>query len=215
MDIESLKQFFLETSRRLLLTDPDTYQRFEYDRMAEAAIRNVMTRILEESRILYGIEVATRNPYEHMSKGITRKALVDLVLYIGNSTKKDMIYIELKREHPQPSFIAKDFRKIFIDLNEISGACFFHYLGKTNHSSLKSRDSARKSILEKYRETLSSERTDLNLKYQFRRDCWFLLFIFDKTKMEYNCSYIRDMAEEQFITNNNWLPINPETEILR
>jgi hypothetical protein len=107
MRIESLKRFFNKTSCRLLLspfaTEPFTYQRFEYERMAEAAIRNVMARILEESRTYYGIEVATINPYEHTNKRITRRALVDLVIYPDKSTKDEMIYIELKREHPAVS----------------------------------------------------------------------------------------------------------------
>jgi hypothetical protein len=113
-------------------------------------------------------------------------------------------------EHPEPGFILKDFRKMFIDLEHLKGACFFHYFGKAHYDSVRESARARNSILNKYQKALASAQEELKPHDKNR---WFLLYILDATNQEFNCCCISNMAEDKLVTNENWLSIQPETAI--
>jgi hypothetical protein len=201
-EAEVIKEIFVETSKRLL-QNFFSYQILNRERMGEDEIRNVMARVLEERKIFYEIETATEEAFIHEDNRVTRKALVDLVIYGEKHDRSSSINVELKRGHPVIEKIKKDIIKMFGEKEHLRGACFYHYLQKIDYGSIDRLDDAHSRILKKYSSALEQcqdiDRYDKNMLDKR----WFLLFIIDASNEEYFFGFVDNMTKP-IERDNKW-----------
>ena len=148
MNIEILKKIFILTAKRSAQRQY-RYLVLDRSRLSEPEIRHVMTRILVEKKVHYGIEVATQAKHRISGKDMSRSALVDLVLYEKGNKKEPIIWVEFKRGQSSIDKIRKDFIKMLME-RYLEGVCFFHILPKLRSRTEKSTWRAQEAILKKY-----------------------------------------------------------------
>jgi len=191
MNDENIKNILVETSKRLLFGFQIT-QRYTLERMSEHEIRNILVKVVEENNIHYALEVPTVEPYVHDARGVTRKALVDLVLYDETDENK-ALYLELKIGQPNEEKIIKDIKKMIGDRERIKGGIFFHYLNKSEITNRHKH--AKESILNKYRKSLEKACNKPEYREIKIDDCSFTLFILDGTEEDYYYCHVSSMRD--------------------
>jgi hypothetical protein len=193
MEVDVLRQLLLVASRRSVLRQY-RYHKLDKERMSEAEIRYVTAKVLEENRIYYGIEIPTREDYVHEDKHVTRKALVDLVIYEKKESEHPSVFIEFKRGQPEIEKIKKDFNKMMREPSSLEGACFFHILHKSDYGSDNRLSRARSNILKKYSDALKDVHHTHRFNNQVLSNRWFLLFVLDGSNRQYNSCTVGNMC---------------------
>lgn len=200
MNQQLLKEICRQTARRCILKQY-RYQILNRERLGEAEVRNVMVRILEESKFFYGIEIATKEKQNKEGNVINRSALIDLAIYENRKTKDSAILIEFKRAQPSLDRIEKDFAKMIKEPSHVIGCCFFHILPKGQNRSEKALERARKAIVKKYYQAYSSVN---KIKCVPK---WFILYILDATARKLYVCEKENICHIDKFDDGIWEPI--------
>ena len=166
MEPKKMIKLLMECSRRAVKEDGKyKHMIFSQKKMIrEPELRAILSEVLSESKITYGIEVPTRNKY---GKG-KNKARTDIAIYKNGSP---IINIELKQGQPDYCEIEKDFQKLFKE--GVIGSCFYHVLQNSDSGTLP-------SLIRKYNKAYSEANQESRKVKK-----WFLLFIFVAKQREY------------------------------
>ncbi len=196
MSFDDLKSVFILTAKRSIKRQ---YRYFilKRSRLSEPEVRHVMTKILEERRNYYAIEVATKEKHLLTGKTIPRSALTDLVIYGEEKTTKTPVWIEFKRGQPEREKIAKDFVKM-IKEPAVDGVCFYHILPESFSTGNRLNERARRAIVSKYQEAYGKTN---------KMGCqkkWFSLFILDSISKQYYLFYEEDICGIKDLTCGEW-----------
>ncbi len=132
-----MKEIFIIIARRSVRRQY-RYSVLERSRLSEPEIRHVVTKILDEKDIYYGLEYPTSVKYKVSCKSGSRNALVDLVLYKRDNKKEPIIWVEFKKEEPSIDKVIKDLVKMIRE-RSLEGVCFFHILAKCRSRAEKSK----------------------------------------------------------------------------
>ena len=200
MDKLQLREICRQTAKRTILRQY-RYQVLDRERLSEAEVRNVMAKILEESKVYYGIEVATEEKQRKKESVIHRRALVDLAIYENKKAEHPAVLIEFKRAQPTKDKIEKDFSKMMGEPANVKGTCFFHILPKEENRPGKSLERARNEVVKKYHAAYSA------IKIKKCIPKWFVLFILDSSSRKlYICEKENICCIDKF-DNGKWEPI--------
>lgn len=199
MNFNTLHEIFVLTATRSIKRQ---YRYFILDRarLSEPEIRHVMAKILEEKKICYGIEIATKKKHKISGNKMERSALTDLVIYENKKLMGPHIWIEFKRGQPGIGKIVKDFIKMMKEPS-IQGACFFHVLPKINSIEKKSNERAKKAIIKKY-----SDAYERAHKHNCGKK-WFVLFILDSNSKQYYFLQKDDICDIGSFDGRQWMDL--------
>jgi hypothetical protein len=191
MEIDTLKNIFILTAKRSALRQYK-YHVLDRFRLSEPEIRDVMSKILIEYKVHYGIEYPTLVKHKISGETRSRSALVDLVIYEKDNLRHAKTWIEFKRGQVDIQNIKKDFIKMLKEPS-IELVSFFHILPKIGSKSEKSKQTSQRSILKKYLEAYNSTP---------KEGCHpkiFILFIMDvESRQYYFCKKDNICAIERF-----------------
>ena len=196
MNFDELRKVLVLTANRSIKRQY-RYFLLKRSRLSEPEVRHVMTKILEERRCYYAIEVATKEKHLITGKAIQRSALTDLVIYGDTRTNETPIWIELKRGQPKIDKIAKDFVKM-ISEPSLAGACFFHILPEGPLAEIGLNERARRAVIDKYRVAYNM------VSKKGCQNKWFSLFILDSVSRQYYILFEEDLCSIEDFTKGEW-----------
>jgi hypothetical protein len=196
MNYQEIQTIFKTTANRIFKRQ---YRYFVLDRtrISEFEARHVMTKVLEELKYHYGIELRT------IEKHKAHVGLVDLVVFDKGKKGRQLGWVEFKRGAAPEEKIQKDFEKMLKE-PDLNFASFFHILPMPEYKSKRGDRNTRDVVLRRYNKSHEAALNTLKRTNQSPISKEFVFFLLDCKKGQYLVKHLKDIREELDFAEIKW-----------